>query len=113
MRTIDVLTTMLHGMGGEGSNFSAIMPALATHYRVFAVDLLGFGESDQPADANYSMASQAEMVRQFFESQQLERAHVLGVSMGGWVSLKFVSQWPQRVDRLILDSSPGVRYEPA
>ena len=69
---------------------------LAKNHKIYAIDVIGFGDSDKPRDADYSMAWQASLLRQFFDSQQLDRADLIGYSMGGWISLKFASQSPER-----------------
>src|SRR5262249_34155482 len=55
---------------------------------------------------------QARLLRQFFDSQQLDRAHLIGYSMGGWISLKFASQSPERLSHLVLIASPGMTFLP-
>src|SRR5262245_40875776 len=50
---------LVHGLGGEAANFASWIPQLARNYRVYAIDLLGFGSSDKPRSVNYSMALQA------------------------------------------------------
>ena len=80
---------LVHGLDGRAENWARLMPALMCHgHRVYAIDLLGFGRSDRP-DVDYSIALQAEVLNQFFDSQGLARADLGGWSMGGWVTLKF------------------------
>src|SRR5262249_15012832 len=103
---------LLHGLGGRAGNWTSWLPVLTKTHKVYAIDLLGFGDSDKPRDADYSMALQASLLRQFFDSQQLDRADLIGYSMGGWISLKFASQSPERLNRLVLIASPGMIFQP-
>ena len=103
---------LVHGLGGKAQNFAPMMPSLSRHgYRVYALDLLGFGRSDRP-DVDYSIALQADVLLQFFESQHLTRADLAGWSMGGWVVLKFALAHPNRVRRVVVYDSAGIYFKP-
>jgi len=102
---------LVHGLGGNAQNWAALIPPLMRHgYRVYAIDLLGYGGSDRP-DVDYSIALQAEVLNQFFESQHLSLADVGGWSMGGWVALKFTLAHSERVRRLFLADSAGIYFQ--
>jgi pimeloyl-ACP methyl ester carboxylesterase len=103
---------LVHGLGGKAENWAAMMPSLSRHgYRIYAPDLLGFGRSDRP-DVNYSIALQADVLLQFFESQHLTRADLGGWSMGGWVALKFALAHPALVRRVVVYDSAGIYFKP-
>jgi pimeloyl-ACP methyl ester carboxylesterase len=80
-------------------------------YRVYAIDLLGFGRSDRP-DVDYSITLQAEVLKRFFDSQNLACADLGGWSMGGWVALKFAVNHPERVRRVFVADSAGIYFRP-
>lgn len=104
---------LVHGLGGKAENWAALMPSLTRHgHRVYAIDLLGFGRSDHP-EVDYSIALQAEVLEQFFDSQNLARADLGGWSMGGWVALKFVLDHPERVRRVLVVDSGGLNFKPS
>ena len=103
---------LVHGLGGRALDFAPLMLALAREHRVFALDLLGYGSSDRP-DVNYSVTLETGILRQFLESQGLTRFDLAGWSMGGWISLNFTSQYPDRVHRLILLDSAGMKFTPS
>ncbi len=92
---------MLHGSGpgvtGWG-NFEGNLPAFAQHFRVLILDMPGFGESD-PLPAN-PMDAAAEALGAFMDGLGLDRADLLGNSMGGIVAARFASEQPDRVRRL-------------
>jgi pimeloyl-ACP methyl ester carboxylesterase len=103
---------LVHGLGGKSENWASLMPAFIRHgHRVYALDLLGFGQSDRP-NVDYSIALQADILLQFFESQNLTRADLGGWSMGGWVALKFALAHPERVRRVVVYDSAGIYFKP-
>ena len=104
---------LLHGLGGEAGDWALSMPTLARRgFRVYAIDLLGYGSSDRP-DEDYSIALQSDILRQFLDSQGVERADVAGWSMGGWIALKFTLDHPDRVRRLVVYDSAGISFRPS
>lgn len=102
---------LVHGLDGRAENWARLMPALMRHgHRVYAIDLLGFGRSDRP-DVDYSIALQAEVLNQFFDSQRLARADLGGWSMGGWVTLKFALDHPERLRRIFVADNAGLNFK--
>jgi pimeloyl-ACP methyl ester carboxylesterase len=95
---------LIHGLGASTFAFRRILPDLARHFRVVALDLKGFGFSER-ADGDYSLGGQAALVRQVMDRLGIERASVLGHSMGGAVAMRLALAYPERVERLILASS--------
>jgi pimeloyl-ACP methyl ester carboxylesterase len=95
---------LIHGLGASTFTFRRIFPDLARRFRVVALDLKGFGFSER-ADGDYSLGAQAALVRQFMDRLGIERASVLGHSMGGAVAMRLALAYPERVERLILASS--------
>ncbi len=102
---------LVHGLGSRAVDWANLIPRLiAGGHRVYAVDLLGYGRSAQPRDADYSISQQAAMVEGFLDSQHLQQVDLAGWSMGGWISMKVALQQPQRVRRLVLLDSAGLRF---
>jgi len=99
---------MVHGIGADKDNWSQIAPFLRGSGRLIAPDLPGFGESDKPADADYSVIAQVERLGQFLDALQLPRAHLAGNSMGGAIVLAFAKLHPERVQSLWLLDPAGV-----
>jgi len=102
---------LIHGLAGHAEDWLPITPEL-THkgYKVYALDLLGFGRSAKP-DVDYSVALETSIVRQFVDSQKLQQPDVAGWSMGGWIGLKFAAENPDRVHRLVLIDSAGLTFD--
>jgi pimeloyl-ACP methyl ester carboxylesterase len=88
---------MLHGLGGTKASFMPTVAALApAGFRTIAVDLPGFGDSDKPVPAAYDAAFFARWTVALLDALELERAHVLGHSMGGRVALEVGMRHPDR-----------------
>jgi len=102
---------LVHGLGGRAQDWAPMMPSFMRRgYRVYALDLLGFGQSDRP-DVDYSMARQTEILEQFLESQRITQADLGGWSMGGWVALRFTLAHPERVRRVFVNDSAGIYFK--
>jgi pimeloyl-ACP methyl ester carboxylesterase len=93
---------MLHGLGGTKASFLPTIRALAPDFRTVAVDLLGFGDSDKPIGASYGPAFQARGIAALLDALELERAHLIGHSMGGRVALETGFEHHDRVLGLVL-----------
>jgi pimeloyl-ACP methyl ester carboxylesterase len=92
----------LHGLGATKGSFLPTVAALSKGFRVIAVDLPGFGDSDKPIGASYDAAFFARAVVDLLDALELDRAHVIGNSLGGRVALEVGLAHPDRVDRLAL-----------
>ena len=94
---------LLHGFGTTNFLWRHVAPALAVAgMRAFAVDLLGYGESDRPLDASYGIAAQAEYLDKALTALRVGSAHVVGVDLGAAVALRLAAVHPERVDGLVL-----------
>jgi pimeloyl-ACP methyl ester carboxylesterase len=108
---------LIHGFGANVNHFRYQFPALVqAGYRVYAVDLLGFGASDKPANVPYSMELFAELLRDFIVAQKEKESWVVaGNSIGGLCSLMVAQLLPHAVRGLVLfncsGGMTGFRYE--
>jgi pimeloyl-ACP methyl ester carboxylesterase len=98
---------LIHGIGDNSTTWSTVQSKLAQRFTVIAPDLLGHGQSDKPR-ADYSIAAYANGMRDLLGVLDIERATVVGHSLGGGVAMQFAYQFPQMVERLILIGSGGV-----
>jgi pimeloyl-ACP methyl ester carboxylesterase len=104
---------LVHGLGGRAEDWVNIAPYLArAGYRVYTPDLLGFGQSEKPGDATYSIHDQAELVVNFFDAMNLKQADLVGWSMGGWIVQRVAADHPDRIRRLALMDSAGLLMPP-
>jgi pimeloyl-ACP methyl ester carboxylesterase len=97
---------LIHGFGASTYTWRHVAPELAKSYRVIAVDLKGFGQSDKPFDGRYSVYDQAELLAQLIEDKDLRDLTLVGHSFGGGVALLLALEANQRLDgritRLVL-----------
>jgi pimeloyl-ACP methyl ester carboxylesterase len=101
---------LLHGIANNCQTWSDVAGRLAETHTVIAPDLLGHGASDKPR-GDYSVAAHANMVRDLMSVLDIERATVVGHSLGGGIALQFAYQFPERCERLVLVSSGGLGPE--
>ncbi|HEV2057933.1 MAG TPA: alpha/beta fold hydrolase [Solirubrobacteraceae bacterium] len=94
----DVL--LLHGLGGAKSSFFDAAATLSRRYRVHALDLPGFGASSKPMTAPYTARWFADTVLAAMDELGVERAHVVGNSMGGRIAIEVGLRNPERVASL-------------
>jgi pimeloyl-ACP methyl ester carboxylesterase len=104
---------LVPGLAMRAEDWSPLLRELGAGHRVYALDLLGHGESDRPLDAEYSVREQTDVLRGFLDASGLRAPVVLGVSLGGWVALRLALEHPQRVGRLVLVSSAGLDFDTA
>ncbi len=95
---------MTHGLGGDLHFWDGSCAAFAAHHRVLRWDVRGFGASDKPPGP-YSPAIFAADLARLLDALGIERAHLLGISMGGVITQRFGLDFPDRVRSLILVST--------
>jgi 2-succinyl-6-hydroxy-2,4-cyclohexadiene-1-carboxylate synthase len=101
---------LLHGFTGSVRSWDRFVPGWAERCRVVAVDLIGHGETEAPDDPErYTMAHTVQDLAAILDALDIERAAVLGYSMGGRTALSLAATHPERVRALLLESaSPGL-----
>ncbi len=103
---------LVHGLGSRALDWANLIPQLVDGgHRVYVLDLLGYGRSAQPADGKYSIADQAAIVEGFLDSQHLQQVDLAGWSMGGWIAMRVALHQPERIRRLVLLDSAGLRFK--
>src|SRR5919205_4539517 len=103
---------LLHGGGYDSASLSygpGIGPISQSH-RVFAPDWPGYGESDKPK-MRYTTEHYVDFLGHLMAALGLEKASLVGISLGGAISLGFSLRWPQRVEKLVLVDSHGLGKE--
>jgi pimeloyl-ACP methyl ester carboxylesterase len=103
---------LIHGVGGHAEAYSRNVVRLGQHCRAMAIDLVWHGYSSKPPNDGRSLPTFASQLVDLLDSLGIERAHVEGESLGGWVALWFALHHPDRLNKLILNTSVGVRYAP-
>jgi pimeloyl-ACP methyl ester carboxylesterase len=103
---------LIHGLGARATNWTPLIPELAANgYHVYALDLLGYGDSPKPANGDYSLAGEEKIVLGFLQAMNISKADVAGWSMGGWVAMKVALDRPDLVRRLMLYDSAGLYFK--
>src|ERR1051325_8716277 len=97
---------LLHGLGGSTQVWQFNVAALAEKYHVVVPDQIGFGKSDKPL-VNYRIRTYVDFLDQFCKQLKIERATLVGNSMGGWIATMFTASFPDRVDKLVLVDAAG------
>ena len=98
---------LLHGIGNNCQTWAGVIDRLAESHTVIAPDLLGHGASDKPR-GDYSIAAYANGMRDLLTVLDIERATVVGHSLGGGIALQFAYQFPERCERLAVVGSGGL-----
>jgi pimeloyl-ACP methyl ester carboxylesterase len=101
---------LIHGMVNSSRHWERVALELADRYTVIAPDLLGHGDS-AAVRGDYSLGAHAASIRDLLATIGIDRATVVGHSLGGGVAMQFFYQFPQRVERLVLVSSGGLGRE--
>jgi len=99
----------IHGLGGTKASFLPTIAALADSHLVIAVDLPGSGESEKPIAAPYNAAWFAGALTGLLDELGIERAHLVGNSMGGRVAIELGLTAPERTERIVL-LSPALAW---
>jgi pimeloyl-ACP methyl ester carboxylesterase len=97
---------LLHGLGGDSSNWAMTVGPLAEKYRVIVPDQIGFGRSDKPF-INYRVGTLVDFLGGFYKALNIERASLVGNSLGGWTAAAFALAHPEKVERLVLVAAAG------
>ncbi len=98
---------LIHGLSGCWQNWLENIPQLARRHRVIALDLAGFGESELPHE-EISIPGYGRFLDAFLEEIDVERAALIGNSMGGFIAAETAISHPSRVEKLMLVSAAGL-----
>lgn len=103
---------LIHGLGSRGEDWAPLIPSLAAAgFHVYAPDLLGFGRSDKPSVV-YGIQLEEDDVVDYMHALNLTHADLDGWSMGGWIASAVALDYPELVDRLVLDDAAGITFQP-
>ncbi len=96
---------LLHGIGASIYCWRKLIPYLENSFRIWSVDIMGFGLSDKPKNANYDLSSQARLLTKFLEANGVNKCVLVGNSMGGAIAAEMLIQNPQGIAGLVLINS--------
>jgi pimeloyl-ACP methyl ester carboxylesterase len=100
------VVVLLHGLGGNSANWAFNITALAQKYRVIVPDQIGFGRSDKPL-ITYRVGTYVDFLDKFLDELKIEKASLVGNSMGGWIAALYALAHPAKVERLVLVDAAG------
>ncbi len=101
---------LIHGLASNATrDWGRLVGPLGRRFHVLAPDLPGFGDSERPPAADYSIPMQVEAVRSFMAAVGVGRARVAGLSMGGWIACRLAGSHPEMVERLVAVDAAGMR----
>jgi pimeloyl-ACP methyl ester carboxylesterase len=101
---------LLHGIASSIYTWKDVLPALAAHHDVIAMDLPGFGDSSVPASYDSEQAVRSVLV--LMDGLGIRRASIVGNSLGGALAVVIAARTPERVDRLVLIDAAGYNFAP-
>ena len=99
---------LLHGLGANAESWQFNIAAIAANYHVFVPDQVGFGKSDKPL-IKYRIGTFVDFLDKFMAELKIEKASLVGNSMGGWVSALMAVKYPNRVEKIVLADAAGLR----
>lgn len=100
---------LLHGLGGDATNWALTIPALAKNFHVYAPDQIGFGQSDKP-QLNYCVGTYVDFLDRFYQKLGIAKATLVGNSLGGWIAASYALAHPDKVEKLVIVDGAG--YSP-
>jgi pimeloyl-ACP methyl ester carboxylesterase len=101
---------LIHGLGGSAESWVALLPRLGKEYLVYALDLPGFGKTPV-APEGMNIRTHVLYMERFLDALGYPRVTLVGNSLGGWIATRFAAEHPERVNRLYLLNSAGLRRE--
>ena len=99
----------IHGFGANKDRFGIFLSAFSSRYRVISPDLPGFGENIPAYSKSYDIPSEVTRLNRFVDAIGLDKFHLFGISMGGYVCGYYASEYPDRILSLSLMDSGGIR----
>ncbi len=97
----------VHGLGGSIENWVHNIDVLAQHHRVYAMDLVGFGRAEK-TPLTHDLNVLVRLINDFMKTQSIEKASLVGNSLGGGLVLRFAIDFPGKVEKLVLVDNAGM-----
>lgn len=99
---------ILHGLFGSGSNFRGLAKEYAKYFNVYCLDLRNHGKSPHSSEMSYPIMA-ADVV-EFMDDQNIDKANILGHSMGGKTAMQIALSYPERIIKLLISDIAPVIY---
>ena len=101
---------LIHGLGSSAETWAALIPLLSKEFLVYAPDMPGFGKTPLAPEGT-NISTHVLYLERFLDALGYPRVTLVGNSLGGWIATRFAVEHPERVDRLYLLNSAGLRRE--
>ena len=101
----------MHGLLGSADNWHSVAQQLGEQFQVFALDQRNHGQSPHSAEMSYPLM--AEDVNEFLVARGLEQVRMVGHSMGGKTAMQFAVQFPDKVEKLLVEDMAPRAYLPS
>lgn len=101
----------LHGVGGHAEAYVRNLEAHAQHFSTWAIDMVGHGWTDK-SNVDLEIGNYIDHLLRFMDAAGIDKAHISGESLGGWVAARFAIDYPDRVERLVLNTAGGSQADP-
>lgn len=111
-RSASEAVVFIPGTGGHLEAFTRNLLPHAQRHRTLALDMIGHGFTDKP-DHDYEIRHYVRHLLDFADAMGIERLHVHGESLGGWIAAQFAIDHPARVASLTLNTAGGLNTDPA
>lgn len=98
---------LLHGLGANAESWMFNIAPLSAKYRVIALDQIGFGKSDKPM-LKYRVGTYTDFLDKFLVELKIEKATLIGNSLGGWVAADYALKYPAKVEKIVLVDAAGL-----
>ena len=95
---------LIHGLGSSVRDWEYQIPAFSEDYRVLAIDMRGHGRSDKPKE-RYSVRQFSSDILAVMDALKIEKAHIVGISMGGMIAFQMAVDCPERIEKLVIVNS--------
>jgi pimeloyl-ACP methyl ester carboxylesterase len=102
---------LLHGAFSSLHTFNEWNKHLKKHYRVIRLDLMGFGLTGPNDAGDYTMENHIRVLKAFLNIIKVDKCHIVGNSLGGWLAWEFAYRYPQKVGKLVLMDAAGFLEE--
>jgi pimeloyl-ACP methyl ester carboxylesterase len=102
---------LIHGVGGHAEAYSRNLRQLGTGRHAIAIDLLWHGLSGKPPFTPEMVPEYCKQIVDLLDDLGQQKVSLEGESLGGWVALYFSLHFPERVDKLILNTTAGIKYD--
>ncbi|MEO8527635.1 MAG: alpha/beta fold hydrolase, partial [Pseudolysinimonas sp.] len=100
------VVVLLHGIASSSVTFENVVPLISARHRAVSIDLLGFGESPAPVDAQYTLEEHVAALDRTLRRLRLRQFVLVGHSMGALIAARYAATRPRQVTRLVLVSPP-------